>query len=91
MAGRSSQPRGFSREGEGLEDPGSHLGGQVSLPSLTDFLLFRVLLGLGQELLLCLQHLLWAAAGRIFVQKLAVQIQKAFAPLEFPQQNDSEV
>lgn len=63
----------------------------MSLPGLTNFLLFRVLLGMGQELLLCLQHLLWAAAGRIFVQKLAVQVQEPLAPLEFPQQNDSKV
>ena len=82
---------------EGLPNPGASQGRgqawrvrlppgrQVSLPGLTDFFLFGVLLGVGQELLLCLQHLLWAAAGRVFVQKLAVQIQKALAPLEFPQ------
>lgn len=44
------------------------------MPCLTDFLLLWVLLGEGQELLLCLQHLLWATAGCILVQELAVQI-----------------
>lgn len=86
MAGRPSQPWASQGRGQAWLPP----RGQVSLPGLTNFL-FRVLLGMGQELLLCLQHLLWAAAGRIFVQKLAVQVQEPLAPLEFPQQNDSKV
>lgn len=43
------------------------------MPGLTDLLL-GALLGMGQECLLCLQHLFWAAAGCVLVQELTVQV-----------------
>lgn len=43
------------------------------MPGLTDFLLGE-LLGMSQEFLLCLQHLLRAAAGCILLQELMVQV-----------------
>lgn len=82
VAGRSSPPWGFSREGAGLEGPGLHLR-QVSLPGLTSISSSSGCPWRGPGTPLCLQHLLWAAAGRVFNQKLAVQIQKPLPHLNF--------